>query len=483
VLDGTDASSLKVTSQLYLPGYGAHARRLGAQVHLVLADAARWPKDMQWWPGVAYNAPNFADAIHALEDKNEAIIRAQPLDAWLPPAERKLADGTVVKTPWDCAQFAVTNAAVRLGFVTIATLDLDHPDAAPGRATILGESGVVYASKGSLWIASPHWWWWGAPGQTDWTYLHRFDFSAGGASWVASGGVEGHPLDSYSLDEADGRLRIATNVFRNNPDPKTPGGYRIDASSRVSVLGTVGNELSVVGQTGELSPGESLRSVRFVGSRGYLVTFRGVDPLLTIDLADPANPRKVGELTLPGFSTYLQPIDETHLFAIGIDQSASDFRQRSVQLSLFDVSNLAAPARTAHVQVGTAWAWSEALWDPHAFSWFPEKGLAGLPFSDWDPSTAGQPWGSFSSDLRVFHVDAKGISALGALSMKDLFVTQGDGSWRWSWSPWIRRGVMAADSSGQTFVYAVSDAGIRVAPLGQLGGPLATVTFQPQPQR
>jgi hypothetical protein len=64
--------------------------------------------------------------------------------------------------------------------------------------------------------------------------------------------------------------------------------------------------------------------------------------------------------------------------------------------------------------------------------------------------------------------------------MKDLFVTQGDGSWRWSWSPWIRRGVMAADSSGQTFVYAVSDAGIRVAPLGQLDRPLATVAFQPQ---
>jgi hypothetical protein len=179
-------------------------------------------------------------------------------------------------------------------------------------------------------------------------------------------------------------------------------------------------------------------------------------------------------------------MDETHLLAIGVDLPGDgpvDWRQRSLQLSVFDVSDISAPKLSARARIGTAWAYSQALWDHHAFTWFAEKKLLAVPFFDWDPTvnpSSGAYWGSFTSDLRVFQIAADSITLKGALTMKDLFITYGDGNWRWMWSPWIRRSVMASDSAGATFVYAVSDAGIRVADVEQLSVPLATVSFPPQ---
>ena len=202
--------------------------------------------------------------------------------------------------------------------------------------------------------------------------------------------------------------------------------------------------------------------------------------LFALDLRDPANPRRAGVLELPGFSTYLQALDDTHLLAIGIDvpPDAANWHDRSIQLSVFDVGDLSAPKRTVQHRIGSAWAWSEALWDHHAFNWFPEKQLLAVPFWDWDPSATGSAiWSSFASDLRVFEVHPDAITSRGALSMKDMYVTAGNGDWTWSWSPVIRRSVMAADGEGNAFVYAISDAGVRVAALGSLGTPLATALF------
>jgi hypothetical protein len=227
--------------------------------------------------------------------------------------------------------------------------------------------------------------------------------------------------------------------------------------------------------------------MRFVGDAGFAVTFRNVDPLATLDLSDPANPRKVAELTLPGFSTYLQPIDPTHLLAIGVDLPLDSsgrpiWSQRAVQLSLFDVGDLAHPARTAQHLVGTASAYSEALWDHHAFNWYrpdPAKpGLLAIPFSDWTEAS----WVGFTSDVRVFSVDPAGaIADVGALGMNDVYLQQGTAQWSYWYRPWVRRSVMATDQVGQTFVYAVADAGIRSASLANLGTPLATVLFPRTP--
>jgi hypothetical protein len=491
-----DGAQIRVAAELYLPGSAAHARRIGSQVHAVLSDVPRWPAEVKWWPtGVnRQDEAEWIKAIRQLEDANEAVIRATPLDKWLPPAQRKLAGGETVQVPYDCAQFQISDAPERLGFITLATLDLDHPEAPPARSTLISDyASVVYASPGSLYLASSHWWWWDEPGQVDWTYLHRFDIShPGGVIYLASGGFAGHPVNQFSLDESGGYLRVAVNTMRRYTVSVGSGltshdELRFEMSNAVRVMETSGSEMKVVGELNDLSPGEWVQSSRFIGPRGFVVTFKRIDPLFALDLSDPKNPRKAGVLEVPGFSTYLQPIDDSHLLAVGVDlpdtSARVDWRQRSLQLSVFDVSDISAPKRTAQTRIGSAWAYSDALWDHHAFNWFPEKNLLAVPFFDWDPTVyagSGQYWNSFTSDLRVFQVSPTSIDFKGALSMKDLYLTGSSGNWTWMWSPWIRRSVMASDSAGAAYVYAISDAGIRVAPVSALSKPLATANFPPQ---
>jgi hypothetical protein len=330
--------------------------------------------------------------------------------------------------------------------------------------------------------------------QQDWTYVHAFDISGPAtAAYIGSGGVEGHVDDQFAMDEKDGYLRVATTTLRSVEDPGWPGSFRFDPGSRLSVLAPQpaaggGNTLALIGEIASLHDGERLFATRFIGDKGYAVTFRSIDPLITLDLRDPAHPKKVAELTLAGFSTYLQPIDADHLLAIGVElpldsSGRTDWSRRSLQLSLFDVTDLANPTRTAQALIGTASAYSEALWDHHAFNWYrPDPGKPGIlaiPFSDWIPSPPdGRWWDGFVSDVRVFSVDPlKGIAPAGALGMGDVYIQAGSGDWSWWYRPWIRRSVMATDQSGNTFVYAVSDAGLRTAPLLNLGTPLATALF------
>ena len=292
--------------------------------------------------------------------------------------------------------------------------------------------------------------------------------------YAASGGLEGHPVDSFSLDMKDGYLRAAVNTMQIHSDAK--GAFQVDRSSFARVLDPSLREVGSV----ELAPGEWVTASRFLGDSGFVVTFRSIDPLFALDLRDPAHPQKAGVLEMQGFSTYLQPIDATHLVGIGVDvpPPPATWHDRSLQLSVFDVSDLSHPQRTVQLRVGSAFAYSEALWEHHAFNWFPEKQLLAVPFFDWSPEATGSAyWGSFASDLRVFEIHPDSAALLGALSMKDVYVVDGDGQWTWSWSPAIRRSVMAADAAGNTFVYAISDAGVRVAALEALDVPLATAVF------
>jgi len=487
VVDMSDLAAPKVTSELYLPGSANGARRVGDSVRLVLTDQVRWPDGIKWWPD--YDATLYQNhdllvaALNKVEDDDEAIIRSTPLSKWFPDGQRKDPDGTTVDVSYQCSDFYLSNAPERLGLVTIATLDLSGDTPSVSRASIVGESGILYATQSHLYIASEHWWWWPWSGQRDYTYLHEFDISdPASAGYVGSGGVEGHLGDQFAMDEKDGYLRVASSTSAPSSDPSAVHGMVV--GSRLTVLAPTDGELVKVGEIPSLEDAEQLTAMRFVGDMGFAVTFRAVDPLVTLDLTDPAHPKKVAELTIPGFSTYLQPIDPTHLLAIGEDETVDahgvpDWSHRSMQLSLFDVSDLSNPQRAANVLVGSAWASSEAEWDHHAFNWF--NGFLAIPFSDWGGAGG---WSDFVSDVRVFAVDpgsAEKISAIGALGMADVYVQEGDADWTWYYRPWVRRSVMATDDAGTTYVYAVSDAGIRVAALNALGTPIATALISSAP--
>src|SRR5690606_5870087 len=95
------------------------------------------------------------------------------------------------------------------------------------------------------------------------------------------------------------------------PQPQVPTSV-----SRVLTLGTSGDSLEVLGSTEDFGQTEQIYATRFIGDRGYVVTFRRTDPLFVIDLSDAADPHVVGELHIPGFSNYLFPLDDDHLFSI-----------------------------------------------------------------------------------------------------------------------------------------------------------------------
>ncbi|MFZ5470025.1 MAG: beta-propeller domain-containing protein [Myxococcota bacterium] len=481
VVDVSNLAAPKETQSFYLPGSYSNSRRVGSSVRLVLSDSFRFPPTMRWYPeyseGLYEDKARLAREYDRLIAENEKLIRASSLTQWLPPSKVTTPDGQIHSVARACDSFHKTNAPTELGLLTIATLNLANPTQMT-ETNIIAHTGQVYASAKSLYVANGHWWWWPQPGQTTATYLHKFDLTdPDRAVYVASGKVEGTIVDQFSMDEnAQGYFRIASTIASRVSELNNPWG-RLETTNRLFVLKENAGALEVTGQSEELAKGERIFSARFTEDKGYVVTFRQVDPLFTFDLSDPTQPRKVGELKIPGFSTYIHPIDDGHLLTIGTFQpeNPTDWRERHLQLSIFDVTDLANPRQTFTQQVGTAYGWSEAQYEHKAFNYFPARKLLAIPFFDWrwDARTSDEYWAGFTSDLRVFEVDpTTGFTPKGALSMKDLYTSYTDYGWYYYWTPMVRRSVMADE-----FVYAISDAGIRVADVANLASPIATVRF------
>ena len=208
-----------------------------------------------------------------------------------------------------------------------------------------------------------------------------------GFSLLATGDVPGHILNQYSMDEAGNYFRIATTVSQQWG---YNGNQLLPSSSGVYVLDSA---LATVGVTDGIAPGEQMYSVRFMGDKAYMVTFQRLDPFFVIDLSNPQSPQVVGRLKLPGYSSFLQPYDETHIIGIGketADSKEGDFAwYEGVKLSLFDVSDIANPKEVAKVVIGDRGSDSQALNDPKAILFDKSKnGLLVLPILEAkiDPS-------------------------------------------------------------------------------------------------
>lgn len=490
-VDVSDMAHLRVTKETYLPGHYTSARKVGTSVRLVLSDEFNFPPGFKWGPDWQEGLWNDKAALKAAYNKviaqNETLIRNQTLAEWVPAAKIKVG-AQVTLVPHACDAFRKVNAPTRLGQVSVVTLDLAASSI--DRTSILAEPGEIYASQANLYVATRHWWWWPAPGQRDTTYVHKFDISQPSAAvYVASGSVDGYIVDQFSMDEAaSGHFRMVTTIQTRVPDTQNPQNWwgTMQTTNRLSVLGENAGYLDVVGQSPDLAEGERVMSSRMIGDKGFVVTFRQVDPLFTFDLSDPTNPRKLGELKVPGFSTYLHPLDANHLLTIGTyipdpANGQTNWSARALQLAIFDVTDMAHPVQTHTQLVGTAYGWSEAASEHKAFNYFGAKKLLAIPFADWSPvyTSGNDYWSSFTSDLRVFSVDAlTGFTQKGAVSMSDLYSVYQYDNWTYYWQPSVRRSVMADD-----FVYAISDSGIRVANIANLAAPLATARFNKYVER
>ena len=321
---------------------------------------------------------------------------------------------------------------------------------------------------------------------SDNTHVHKFEFASDPkfGNYVASGTVRGAVKDQFSLDEKDGFLRIATTEYRNyytsdgvwaqaDSAPVAKGGAvpaRPQQVNHVFVLGQTGTYLGQQGDAGDLAPNERIYSVRFVDNRGYVVTYRQVDPLFVLDLSTPQKPTVVGELTIPGFSEYMHPLDTNHLLTIGRND------QSQLALSIFDVSNPAAPNRTFNLAyTGGDYASSSAEYDHKAFTYFADKGLLAIPFYSYGYAKSDS-YGMHSS-LEIFKIDVNaGITHLGDVDGTALVSQYKNGYCGGYYSPEVRRGVFL-----DTAVYAISYGGIAAKDVNNLGA--APTTFPlPYPQ-
>jgi len=335
-----------------------------------------------------------------------------------------------------------------VGMMTVLTIDMERGLPAVDADALMTDADTVYASTGSLYVATHRWFSpfaiaEGEPPEGTRTSIHRFDASERGTTAYASTGeVRGFLLSQWAMSEHAGHLRVASTT-----EPAWWGdGSSRDSESFVTVLREGAGRLGEVGRVGGLGRGEQIYAVRFIGDVGYVVTFRQTDPLYTLDMSTPTAPRVLGELKILGYSAYLHPVGEDLLIGVGQDATAEG-RRLGTQLSLFDVSDLRNPVRL-HQHTLAAGSSSEVEYDHLAFLYWPATGLTVIPLEEWTDETA-------FVGAAGFRVGRGGIADLGRLAhpVREPFMGQ------------IRRSLVVGER-----VFTVSESGILASPIDTLRG-------------
>ncbi|WP_433054561.1 beta-propeller domain-containing protein [Dactylosporangium sp. CS-033363] len=365
------AGAPKILGSYRIDGAFVDARQVGTMARVVIRSAPRI---------------EFPDSVKGRQTKsddervaaNRAVIAAAPVEAWLPRYSSTDAAGRKTDGQVGCGAVQLPETYSGTSLLTVTSFDLGAAGLGSGDpVTVAADGGTVYANGPSLYVANDQRWRTSpgvmvkraGPAPDPKTQLFKFTI-AGTAKprYVAAGEVPGWLINQYALSEWDGRLRVATTA---------------NDASTVYVLEQRGGALAEAGKVGGLGKGERIYSVRFIGTTGYVVTFKQTDPLYTLDLSNPAAPRVLGELKITGYSAYLHPAGDGRLLGVG-QEASQQGRVQGLQVSLFDVHNLAEPARLAQFQVpGTG---SEAEFDPHAFLFWPATGSLVLPMNGQQPA-------------------------------------------------------------------------------------------------
>ncbi len=314
------------------------------------------------------------------------------------------------------------------------------------------------------------------------THVHKFEFASDPTfpNYVASGTVSGNIKNQFSMDDSGGYLRIATTEQRMYVDeagkyvqPTWPGSSgpqdRPQTVNHVFVLGVNGGWLDPVGDVGDLAPNERIYSVRFVDGRGYVCTFRQVDPLFVLDLTNPKAPSKIAELKIPGFSEYMHPLDATHIMTIGRDATATG-QQRGLQLQIFDMTDGHNPVLNhKFTYTGAEYGQSEAENNHKAFTYFAEQKLLAFPYYAYSNTGTG----GMRSSLELFSVDiGGGFLKKGSIDHTPLMSKAPSGYCGGYYEPQVRRGLFL-----ENFVFSVSYGGIIAKDAGNLASTGAQIAL------
>ncbi len=470
VFDTTDRRAPVQLRKIQASGSLLAARRINDRIHLVVHDR-----------GVSLGnqaLANFPVEVPSCVTSQQEYDRAfAKIDEAAETARQLLRKSLRLPTLVDSAGTGLTRNFEQhrpAGQSFLSVLSFSLSDATPTeRAMVLGRPGFVYASDERLYIAQNEFkadcnlldsscWFSDLPSEPSATTIHAFSLAKSGqpTSYLASGVVPGTALSGFAMDEFGGHLRMLTTSGRV-PDPTV--------HSTLSVLELQGKRLAVVGQVDDIAHGEDLRSTRFDGTRAMAVTFKTTDPFFTFDLSNPRAPKLAGMLKLPGFSTYIHPLDRDHLLTLGYNtQEQSDFATiDGIELKIFDIQNLSEPKVLQQTTIGGPGSTSAALTDHLAFTYLASKNLLALPMTVCDGQTGATFDGMYLYDVSLTNgFTRRGELALGAGG------SCVDSDWTQTRTT-VSRSAILGD-----YLYALAGDSVHIARISDLGHPLPVVKLR-----
>ncbi|PKM47549.1 MAG: hypothetical protein CVV03_02725 [Firmicutes bacterium HGW-Firmicutes-8] len=369
IFDITDKKNIKKLRETELEGNYVSSRKIGSAIYLV--------------------ANKNIDYYYILQQKSGDFT----------PAYRDtVGQDKFVNVPYTAIRYFPN--MVEPNYLLVAGLDLASPDKKMEVSTYLGSGQNIFASQENLYVGvtqyetngdSPR------PGtgimapsilpmpesipKTN-SVVYKFKLEQGQVKYTARGEVPGTVLNQFSMDEYKGNFRVATTkgeIWRKDENTSKNNVYILDG------------EMKTIGKLEDIAPGEKIYSVRFMGDRGYMVTFQTVDPLFVIDLQDPKAPAILGALKIPGYSDYLHPYDENHIIGFGkdtVELSQKDWGGNEVgkmafyqgmKIALFDVSDVSNPVEMFKETIGDRGTDSELLRNHKALLFAKDKNLLAFP--------------------------------------------------------------------------------------------------------
>jgi uncharacterized secreted protein with C-terminal beta-propeller domain len=475
VFDVTTPASPTELVRYELSGGYVDSRRIGSYVYTVVHDTGATQVSGLSYSLQATSYDDLQAKYAALVAANFAKIDGSSDDFFLPWTTTTKPGGTAAYTN-SCLYALATQYAQGGSFVSINTFDLTTLEQ-PTRTILASNAGYVYASATSLYMAVDRTYeqnygtstssYYATYQATD-SFVHKFGLNGTDTKYVGSVTLPGHILNQFAMDETDGVLRVASTK-----------GWVPDASviSYLTTFGMQAGNLVQFGQVGGIGPQEDIRAVRFDGNRGFVVTFKKTDPLFVFDLTDATKPTLMGELQIPGFSTYMQRLDDTHMLAIGFtaDDHESFAYFNGIQIQIFDVTDLANPTLAWKKVIGTRGSSSEALTNHLAFNYFAPKKMLALPITVCEGGGNGTYATNMTfAGLMAFDISLDtGITEHGRLPFVDAStVSASDNCDKW-WTDsksLVKRSIFMDD-----FVYGLSDTQMRVAGLSAMSSVLKSV--------
>lgn len=222
------------------------------------------------------------------------------------------------------ADICIPEHADSRDYLVISAVDTENPGQIIEKKAILSAGSKYYVSQNNIYVY-----------QTDWSGLEtqttfmKFCYKDGKISYRNICSQRGYVKDRFSMNEYQGYLRVVMTSDEN-----------------VNALYVLNRNMETVGAIQDIAQGETIQSARFLGSIGYFVTYKNMDPLFSVDLSDPENPKLLGSLKITGFSSYLHFYGDHLLLGIGQETDPDTGEYYGIKLSMFDISD---PANVTEV--------------------------------------------------------------------------------------------------------------------------------------